>query len=552
MSNPKSETMKKQLLLFLIWIFLVITTSMNAENPKGTTSNIPYKSPGTVLYGTDLVINNDASQDQLNVHVAVAFNGWLYAVYTHNTGSGGAGITILRSINNGINWTILMNYSYSGAFTATDIVAAGNNLTDLKLFVAGIYEVVSDDQRVWVDTYDAQTGAFINQFLFETNNNTLYDVAIASDYRYPAVGSSPYSIGIVYAKFGSPLDSVVMLTSMDGGNTIGSRSAFACNNPYGGKVAISFGTSYTKNDGRYFIAWEEHEGGASVEGHIYTGHTDPFIYNPIGSKIELDSLDSYSLDNCRNPSIATQFNNIDNSSSNLTEIVLFDRYYTSNGDWDVIGYYNLTAANLGINSWQRLNIAVSTDNELESDINFDPAFNNFLVTYYDAEAGNLPYIVNGMNLTSPNSWTVISPGYNDSPNLSDPYPKVEINPVVTKVANVWTQDGTGGGIAMFDAEYSNYVGISQNHQSDQVNLKGAYPNPAKTTTNIDFTLTQPAQVTITLYSVIGQEISVISGGSYNQGEHKVTVDVSTLPEGTYLYSFKAGDFTTSGRITVLK
>jgi len=139
------------------------------------------------------------------------------------------------------------------------------------------------------------------------------------------------------------------------------------------------------------------------------------------------------------PSIATQFNFVDNTLLDISAVVLFDRYYTATGDWDAIGLYNLQAVSNTLTNWHRLNIAVSNDNEMECNINFDPTYNNFLVTYYNATSGVLPYIVNGINLTNPDTWTVISPGYNDSPNLSYPYPKVEINAVVTKVAHVWWQ-----------------------------------------------------------------------------------------------------------------
>ncbi len=543
--------MKKNLTFFLALIFLLSTMGMNAEKGKGSTSSIPYKSPNSVLYGTDIFINHQPAQDQRNVHVSVAFNGWIYAVYTHNT-STNAGYAILKSTDNGNTWTLLTDYTYAGVvYTAAGVVAAGSDLTHLKYFVAGIAEG-SSGYTVWCDRYNGQTDAFESEFFNEQSSNTIYDVAIASDYRYPAQGANPFSLGIFYSKYGSPYDSALIITSIDGGNTIGSRYAATATFNYCHKVAISYGISSTKYDGRYFLAWEEMDNSSSTMGHIYTGYTDPWVNSPVINKMSLDSINNNYFDACSNPSISTQFNNVDNAYTNLTEVVLYDGNWVP-GNNDVLGFYNVEAVGTGNANWGQFAIANSNDDEFESDINFDPTNQNFLCTYCDSTTHKLPYIVNNMNLPDPGNWTVISNGYNDNPNLSYPYPKVQIDPIFTKVVNVWNAEGTGSnGEAMFDAEYNNNVGISEINKSDVATLEGAYPNPASTHTLIGFTLNEQAQVTIKLYSVFGQEIKVVTDHTYDQGKSIVNVDVSTLPEGTYIYSFKANDFTATGRIVVIR
>ena len=528
---------------------------MNAGNEKGISSVIPYKFPNSVSYDKDIMINNIPSQDQRNVHVAVAVNGWLYAVYTHNTTSGSAGLTIIKSTDDGVTWNILADNSTPGSYNATSIVAAGNTLADLKVFVAGVlYSGTTHEYTVWCDRINGQTGVDEDEFFSETNyTHTIYDVAIASDYQYPATGISTYSIGIVYSKSGNHLDSVIMLTSSDGGTTIGSRNVVTTTYNYCHNVAISYGICPSWQNGRYFLAWEEFETISATGGHIMASYTNPHIDSPVVDKIKLDSIDPNCLNVCRNPTIATQFSSANNNVSSLTEVVLFDRYWALGPDWDVIGYYNLQAIGTGLTTWQRMNVAETSDNELQADINFDPGYNNFLVTYYDSTTEKLPYVVNDMNLGNPNTWIVISNGYNDNPNLENPYPKVQINSMKEKVANVWSAEGTGGnGVAMFDAEYSNYNGIAEIHHSDFVTLQGAFPNPASLSTSIGFTLSKPAQVTIKLYSVFGQEINTLTNNSYSPGSYKVAVDVGSLSPGTYIYSFKANEFTTSGRIVVLK
>jgi hypothetical protein len=543
--------MKKLLFSLSIASFLLIVMMVNAGNGKPSSSCIPYKSPNSVFYATDIIINNDPVQNQRNVHLTIAFNGWLYAVYTNNYG-GIAALTILQSTDNGVTWTTLNTKSGTGSYNAVSIVVAGSTLAALKLFVAGVYyDPDQFEYQVWCDRYNGQSGAFEDELFSEQNPSRIYDVAIASDYKFPGIGVNPFSLGIVYSKYGSTTDSIIILTSGDGGNSIGSRQIVSFTGGLFGKVALSYGISQVENTGMYFVAWEEFETSSAKRGHIWTGHTDMTINSPIIDRIMLDSLNPPYTKHCLNPSIATQYSDLSNNTGNLSEVVLFDGDYNNSGDIDLVGAYNLQAVGTGITNWNNLVIANSAAYEMQSDITFDTA--NFYVTYFDSTDQKLPCLVNNMNLVNPNTWTIISLGYNDTGGLKNPYPKVQVNPVLTKAANVWNSEGTSGnGVSLFDAAYNNYAGISQIHQSDAATLEGAYPNPATTRAKIGFTLNSPAVVTIRLYSMMGQEIDLVTDKSFSQGKNNVVVDVSFLPEGTYIYSFKAGDFTASGRIMIVR
>jgi hypothetical protein len=544
--------MKTFISLFLTFSLYLTGMDLHAQGGKGLPSPVPLKQPNSVSYGNDIIINNYPAEDQRNVHISAAFNGWLYAVYTHNTTLGTAGFTVFRSIDNGNTWSMLQDYNYSGAYTAMDILVAGNNLADLKLFVAGVYNASVNDWRVFCDRVDPQTGTFEDEFLYETSANQIYDVALASDYAYPN-SSSPYSIGIVYTKFSNPLDSALILVSNDGGMTIGSRSLVTASSEYLHNIAISYGRGMSWDLGRYFVAWEENAYNGAPYGHILTGYTDPFPVSPVMHKIMLDSLDAASFNVCRLPSISTQCNNVDNINGNITEIVLYDKYNSSGANYDIKGNYNLQALGSGIAGWQNMDVAATPKNEIESDITFDPVNNMFQVTYFNDNDLALPSLENGMNLPQPDNWTIMRANYNDSYNLHDAVPKLKMDPLFNQVVNVWNAEGTGGdGVSMFDAEYNTNTGISGNSQSDQAILSGAFPNPAKTRSTIEFTLNRPAEVTVTMNSIFGQKLNVLTDASYDSGKHNLDVDVSTLPTGTYVYHFTAGNYTASGRIVVIR
>jgi hypothetical protein len=177
-----------------------------------------------------------------------------------------------------------------------------------------------------------------------------------------------------------------------------------------------------------------------------------------------------------------------------------------------------------------------------------------MVTYYDSTAQKLPFLVNNYNLKNPNIWDVVSPGYNDSSNISAPYPKVEISSEMKKGADVWIAERSGGNeVAMFDAPYSTWTGVSRINNNDGSRLIATYPNPCNQKISIAFELKKTEFVTINVLSILGQYIATITDQSYTLGKNVIHYDVSNFPTGTYLYNFNSGDeITTTGKFSIIR
>jgi hypothetical protein len=71
--------MKVQFTLFF-FLFLCIT-GVNAQTGLFGGSVVPFK-PQSPLFGKDIVIHDSSSQNQRQVVLCSAFNGWLYALVT--------------------------------------------------------------------------------------------------------------------------------------------------------------------------------------------------------------------------------------------------------------------------------------------------------------------------------------------------------------------------------------------------------------------------------------------------------------------------------------
>lgn len=317
------------------------------------------------------------------------------------------------------------------------------------------------------------------------------------------------------------------------------------------KVALAYGRSPSWSSGRYFAVWQEQDEIISSLGHIYTAHTNPDFNSPFTTPINLDSLNPVNINKCKNPTIACQYNNVDNDSSNLTEVVLFDKYNQSNQKYDLTGYYNLQATNHS--KFKKLIISDSLHNNIQPDINFNPYDSTFMVTYFDSTTQKLPFLINNYNLINPNQWEVLSTGYNDSSNLSAPYPKVVLNMGQQQGADVWAAEGTGGhGIAMFDAQYSTYTGIAGNNKTDDSQSFRVFPNPCNSNITIYFDLQKPENVTISLYNLMGQREGIITDQYYQPGKHQLNCNITNLSPGSYLSIYKAGDVFKTGKLTVIR
>lgn len=66
-----------------------------------------------------------------------------------------------------------------------------------------------------------------------------------------------------------------------------------------------------------------------------------------------------------------------------------------------------------------------------------------------------------------------------------------------------------------------------------------YPNPFNPETNISFNLPAAANVTITIYNLLGQTVEIIADGMFDAGRHKLLFNASSLTSGIYFYEVQA-------------
>ncbi len=89
-------------------------------------------------------------------------------------------------------------------------------------------------------------------------------------------------------------------------------------------------------------------------------------------------------------------------------------------------------------------------------------------------------------------------------------------------------------------------------QSDDYKLFQNFPNPFNPSTKISYKIKKEGNVSLTVFNLVGQEISVLVNEKQSPGNYEVEFDASELTTGVYLYKLQVNGFTSVKRMTVLK
>jgi len=462
-----------------------------------------------------------------------------------------AWVSILKSVDHGRNWTVLFNGGFPAStlqITKLQIIACGTDSTNLKLFL-GIctYLANQNEYSAMIDRFDANTGAFEDSFLNDFSRK-IYDLAIASDYMYPATGSNPYSLAAVYFKRYQH-DSIYFCSSSNGGISFDTRLNIAGTTKHLGKVALAYGRCSGFPGGRYFVSWEEKETESSLTGHIYTSHSEPNFNSSFTVPVLLDILDSSTNNKVRSPSIACQFNSRDNDSSDLTSVIVFEKSISMNNRFEIAGCYNKKGVNG--NTFNSFSVTTNQHINHQPDVSFNPYDSTFMLTFFDSTLIALPYMVNDYNFKTPDAWDIISPDYNNGATITSPNPQVHLDQSQQAGINGWIAElSSGNGVAMFASPVLFPVGNSENDIKRNDLYINVFPNPLTSEATLEFELGETSDVVINLFDDFGRLINAQLLKACVKGSNRVTLDCSSFNSGIYLIRLKAGNKVASKKILI--
>lgn len=99
-------------------------------------------------------------------------------------------------------------------------------------------------------------------------------------------------------------------------------------------------------------------------------------------------------------------------------------------------------------------------------------------------------------------------------------------------------------------DFFNNKTVSANCIEDKITVSH-FPNPISGMCNFNFFIPSKANVKITIYDLLGKEISEVINKDLKPGTYSVKWDASGLKGGMYFYRIKAGDFVETKRLVII-
>jgi hypothetical protein len=98
------------------------------------------------------------------------------------------------------------------------------------------------------------------------------------------------------------------------------------------------------------------------------------------------------------------------------------------------------------------------------------------------------------------------------------------------------------------------VGINNNNTGIPTgySISQNYPNPFNPVTNINFSLPVSSDVRLTVFDMLGREVSVLANGKFEAGNYSIDYNASNLTSGIYFYTINAGSYTATKKMMLIK
>jgi murein DD-endopeptidase MepM/ murein hydrolase activator NlpD len=83
-------------------------------------------------------------------------------------------------------------------------------------------------------------------------------------------------------------------------------------------------------------------------------------------------------------------------------------------------------------------------------------------------------------------------------------------------------------------------------------LEQNFPNPFNPVTSIQYSLPESSEVTLAVYTMMGQLVDVLVNGLQSSGWHTISFNAEHLSSGVYMYRLTAGDMIITRKMTLMK
>lgn len=124
------------------------------------------------------------------------------------------------------------------------------------------------------------------------------------------------------------------------------------------------------------------------------------------------------------------------------------------------------------------------------------------------------------------------------------------------IGNRWAESGNEifiTGAIIRGVQYGTIVNVESEDQVDSHEFSlDIYPNPFNSSTKIKFTISEPQNVKLSVYSLLGEEVAVLINEYNPSGTYSVDFNADKLASGIYIYSLSAGAHFLTKKLILLK
>jgi len=128
----------------------------------------------------------------------------------------------------------------------------------------------------------------------------------------------------------------------------------------------------------------------------------------------------------------------------------------------------------------------------------------------------------------------------------EPLTTVSIHKAIIDLASIWRTAWENAGSPSPLALQSN------DSNPGTFLLANNYPNPFNPSTTIEYTLSKPSEVDVSIYNSNGQKVETLLRSNHSSGKYQVTWNGSGHASGVYLYQIKADNFFQSKKMLLIK
>ncbi len=237
-------------------------------------------------------------------------------------------------------------------------------------------------------------------------------------------------------------------------------------------------------------------------------------------------------------------------------------------DW--VEIYNNTSANVDISGWKIKDS--NDDNEFIFDASTILNAGAYLVivrdlTDFKAVFPNVTNVVDSIDFNFSNAGELVRL-YNSTDVLVDQVEYDDISPWPTE------PDGNGPTLELIDPNFDNSLAASwgassgngtpgsqnsvtvsneeENFSRTTFRLAQNYPNPFNPSTNISYSISEPGNVSLEVFDLLGQRVAILVNEVQSIGSYNINFDASNLTSGIYIYRITNAGQTLTRRMTLIK